>query len=147
MISAPSDSPCGLARRLAAICYDALVLLAVLFAVTWVVLFLRRGAPVAPGTVWYQLLLAAVSLLFYGWFWTHRGQTLGMRAWRVRVVRADGRALTWRDAASRWSSAWLAALPLGAGFVWGLVDREHLCWHDRLSGTRLRVEGKRRGAG
>jgi hypothetical protein len=28
---------------------------------------------------------------------------------------------------------------LGAGFLWSLLDREKLTWHDRLSGSRLVV--------
>jgi uncharacterized RDD family membrane protein YckC len=68
-----------------------------------------------------------------------------MRAWRIRVGRAEGGTLTWRDAGARWLAAWLAALPAGLGFLWGLLDRDRLCWHDRLSGTRLRVEKPGRG--
>jgi uncharacterized RDD family membrane protein YckC len=145
VIHAETDLPCGLLRRLAAIFYDLLLLTAVFFAITWIVLLARRGAPITPETLWYQGLLVAVSLFFYSWFWTHRGQTLGMRAWKIRVVRADGGTLSWRDAGYRWLAAWLAALPAGLGFLWGLVDRDRLCWHDRLSGTRLRIETRRPG--
>lgn len=139
----PTDTRCGLLRRFAAICYDLLLLAAVLFAFTWATLLVRGGAAIAPDTVWYQLSLLAVSLLFYGWFWTHHGQTLGMRAWKIRVVRADGAPLSWRDALKRYFAAWLAALPAGLGYWWALLDSDAQCWHDRLSRTRLRVDCER----
>lgn len=130
----------GLARRLAAICYDWFLLIALFAVVTALVLAIRGGSAVAPSTVWFQLMLAAVGASFYGWFWTHGGQTLGMRAWRIRVVRDDGAPLTWRDAVLRLLAACLAALPAGLGFLWCLVDRDRRCWHDRLTHTYLRHE-------
>lgn len=144
MTQPESDPPCGLLRRFAAICYDLFLLAAVLFAFTWIMLLARGGAAIAPETAWYQAALVAISVLFYGWFWTHRGQTLGMRAWKIRVVRSDGAPLTWRDALQRYLAAWLSALPAGLGYLWGLFDADQLCWHDRLSKTCLRVERVRR---
>jgi hypothetical protein len=60
-----------------------------------------------------------------------------MRSWRVRVVRADGGPLSAADALRRFAWAALSLLPLGLGLWWCLIDREHLAWHDRASGTRL----------
>lgn len=128
--------PSGLLRRLAAICYDTLLLAALLWVFTLVVVLLR-GEAVAPGTWWFGPSLAAIAMVFFGWFWTHGGQTLGMRAWRLRVERADGTPLRWRDALTRWLAAWLSLLPAGLGYWWSLADAERRCWHDRLSGTRL----------
>jgi uncharacterized RDD family membrane protein YckC len=130
----------GLARRFAAICYDWLLLIAVLALFTALVLVARGGSTVAPSTAWFQVSLVAVAGVFFAWFWTHGGQTLGMRAWRIRVVREDGAALTWRDALLRVLAASLAALPAGLGFFWCLVDANGRCWHDRVTRTRVRYE-------
>ena len=81
-------------------------------------------------------------LAFFAYFWTHGGQTLGMRAWRLRLLRADGARLTCSDAALRWLTAWISALPAGLGYLWALVDREGLMWHDRWSGTRVTLVAK-----
>jgi uncharacterized RDD family membrane protein YckC len=126
-----------LARRLAAICYDALLLAAILFLFTLAVVALRGGRAVDAGTVWFGLSLVAVAFLFFGWFWTHGGQTLGMRAWRIRLIRPDARPIGWRQALLRFVAAWLAALPLGLGLWWSWLDADRRCWHDRLSGTRV----------
>lgn len=129
--------PAGLWRRLAAMAYDWLLLASVLFATTFVLILLRGGAAIAPGTWWYGVLLIAVAFLFYGWCWTHGGQTLGLRAWKLRVVTADGRPLSWLDAARRFVASIVLLVPPGLGLVWALLDSKRRCWNDRLSHTRI----------
>ncbi len=141
----PEANTPGLLRRVAAMLYDGLLILALLFVAMAMVVI-----PMGIILGWenfdtaslrhnplYIAYLLAVPLLFLTWFWTHGGQTLGMRAWRLRVVRADGGALTLRDGLVRYLAALLSWAALGLGFLWVLVDRERLAWHDRLSGTRL----------
>lgn len=130
-------TPATLTRRLAAAFYDALLVLTVVFIGTLMVNSLRGGTPVPPGTLWFQAYVIGLVYLFFGWFWTHGGQTLGMRAWKIRVVRADGRPLDWPTAALRLTCALLAWAPAGLGVLWLLADRERRAWHDRLSATRV----------
>lgn len=134
MNTAPSP---GLLRRLGAIAYDSLVLAALLMIATALVLPFTGGEAVGAGNGLFQLYLAAVVLLFFGWFWTRSGQTIGMVAWRLRVVREDGSPLSWQDAVVRALAAVPSWLALGAGFWWSVFDRDGRTWHDRLSGTRL----------
>jgi uncharacterized RDD family membrane protein YckC len=129
--------PATLFRRLAAIAYDSLLLAALLFCFTLLAIAVRGGRAIAPGVWWFEASLAAISFGFFGWFWTHGGQTLGMRAWRIRLIRPDGRRVSWAQAAVRFFSAWLSALPAGLGYWWGLLDPHGRCWHDRLSRTYL----------
>jgi uncharacterized RDD family membrane protein YckC len=136
--------PPGLGRRLAACLYDGLVLFAVLMVAgaAWVALA-RAAAP--PGDWLFRAYLLMVSALFFCGFW-RRGETLGMRAWKLRVVAADGRAPGWNRALLRFAAALLSWAALGMGFLWVLVDRERLAWHDRLSGTRLVLRATEREA-
>ncbi|MFU8821650.1 MAG: RDD family protein [Gammaproteobacteria bacterium] len=131
----PRGRPPGLARRLAACLYDGLVLVAVLMVAgaAWVAL---SGAAAPPGHWMFRVYLLAVSALFLGMFW-RRGETLGMRAWKLRLEGADGRPPGWRRVLLRFATALVSWAALGLGFLWVLVDREKLAWHDRLSGTRL----------
>jgi uncharacterized RDD family membrane protein YckC len=76
-------------------------------------------------------------MLFFCGFWSHGGQTVGMRAWRIRVVRDDGRPLGWPRAALRFGAGLLAALPAGLGLWWGILDDRRRGWHDRLTATRV----------
>jgi len=132
----------GLFRRLAALFYDALLLFALLMLATWGLLPLTHGEAIAiDSSLWlrygYRALLVAIVVGYFGWFWTHGGQTLGMLAWRIRVVRADGSGLRWRDVGVRLAAALLSGLVAGLGYLWLYFDRERLTWHDRLSATRV----------
>ena len=144
-MSTRSDTP-SLLRRLAAIVYDTLLLIGVLFLATALALVMtivwlgsERVIEHNPlvGNPLFSGYLVAISFLFFGWFWTHGGQTLGMKAWKMRVVDNDNRSLDWSDAGKRFAAAGLSWATLGLGFLWQYLDRDRLTWHDRLSGTRL----------
>jgi uncharacterized RDD family membrane protein YckC len=124
-------------RRLAAFCYDLLLLTALVVCFTLIVLAARLGAAVPPGTWWFAVSLLAIAAAFFCGFWAHGGQTLGMRAWRIRVVRDDGGALTWLRAAARFGLAVVTTLPAGLGLWWSIFDSRKRALHDRWSGTRV----------
>lgn len=138
----------GLLRQLAAVFYDALLLVALLMLATWSLLPLTDGEAIAPDSpLWlrygYRTLLITLIAGYFGWFWTHGGQTVGMLAWRIRVVRADGTSLRWRDVGVRLAAALLSWLVVGFGYLWLCFDRERLTWHDRLSATRVVIHDSR----
>ncbi|MDG4597992.1 MAG: RDD family protein [Candidatus Contendobacter sp.] len=118
----PSDAKialAGLPRRLAAILYDGLLLSGVLIGATGLALALvvavigddafKVHNPLA-GNPFFQTYLFLICFLFYGGFWTHGGQTLGMRAWRLRARGRDGRGIGWWQALLRFliGGLWLA---------------------------------------
>jgi uncharacterized RDD family membrane protein YckC len=135
-MNAPADQrafePAGLFRRLMAMCYDVLLLLSLLLAATALALLVTRGMLDYHHPL-FRTYLFLVCFWFYAWFWTHGGQTLGMRAWGLRVQRLDGRPITLWQALLRF----LAAIPswavFGLGFLWLLVDKDHMAVHDRIS--------------
>ena len=124
-------------RRLAALAYDALLVGGLLFVFTLLLVLVRGGRAIDADTLWYRATLVVVAFAFCGLSWTRGGQTLGMRAWRIRVVALDGRPPSWPRAALRFVASWLALAPAGLGYWWALFDRERRCWHDVLSGTRV----------
>jgi uncharacterized RDD family membrane protein YckC len=117
--------------------YDGLLLLGLWFVATALLLVFRRGQALPPGHWAYSAYLLGVSFAFFGWFWTHGGQTLGMRAWKIALRNNRPGPLTWRQAAIRFAAALLSLGLFGLGYVWVLVDPEKRSWHDRLSHTRL----------
>ena len=129
----------GLLRRLAALVYDALLLFAVLFAATAPALVVTGGQAVAPGQPVFTAWLLVVSYVYLGWCWTRSGQTLGMRAWRMRVCTPDGRRLGWRRSLGRFAAALVSIGAAGIGLLWVAFDRDGLSLHDRLSGTVLEM--------
>jgi uncharacterized RDD family membrane protein YckC len=134
----------GLLRRLAALFYDGLLLLALLFIATALVtpLIGEQGLQSTWARVLLQLYLLLVCFLYFGWHWTHGGQTLGMRAWRLRALREDGQTMNWSDSLKRFLAAIPALLPFGLGLIGCLLDPQRLAWHDRLSATRLVLTAK-----
>lgn len=91
-------------RRLFAAVYDGLVLLGLYMATLLLEMIVRENLlGLARNHAALQLLLFAVGLGFFGWFWVHGGQTIGMRAWRLKVRRLDGAGLRWPVAMVRYS--------------------------------------------
>ena len=86
--------PASLWRRLGALFYDSLLLVAIWFLATALVMLITRGQFNAASLP-FQLYILLVSFWFFGWFWTHGGQTLGMRAWKIRVLQPSGTAINW----------------------------------------------------
>ena len=130
--------PATLLRRLGAILYDALLMLALLFLATIPFIAARGGEPVDPGgNLAYQLTLAAVLYVFLVGFWSRSGRTLGMQSWGLQLETVDGRKPTVAQASLRFFAAILSWLALGLGFLWQLWDKDSCTWHDRLSATRL----------
>ena len=136
----PAARP-GLLRRLAALLYDALLLFAVLFAATVPVLVVTGGGAIGPNDPVFTAYLLLVSYLYLGWCWTRSGQTLGMRAWRMRVRTRDGSRLGWLHALGRFAAALLSVGAAGLGLLWVALDRDRQALHDRLSGTVIEMVG------
>ncbi len=137
----------GLLRRLATMLYDLMLLIGVVVAAAAV--FYAAFATVTgrddiagAARLAFQVYLLAVIAGYYVYFWTGGRQTLGMRSWRTLLRRADGGNLTIADALRRLAFAIMTLVPLGAGLVWALFDRDGLTWYDRLSRTRPVVTAK-----
>lgn len=143
MTNSSGNPPSGLLRRLAAGLYDGMLVLALFVIPTSLVMALRGGGQVPAGDLLLQLLLLATAATFFVGFWTHGGQTLGMRAWRLRVERRTGEPLTTKIGLIRFAVGMLSIAAFGLGLLWMLVDRERLAWHDRAAGTRVVVLPKR----
>jgi uncharacterized RDD family membrane protein YckC len=106
--------------------------------------------------------LFSIYYLFFGWFWTHGGQTLGMRAWHMRLVTSEGKLISWKQGFFRfivslpmWLFWFLALLHKFKTFeipflnqvpnwmifvlatIWLLIDHLPNNWRDRLTGTYI----------
>ena len=107
--NAEPSAPAGLARRLAAIVYDSLLMAAALYAAAIPVVWLNGGA-VPPDEPWFQAWLAFVAWFYLALSWTRGGQTLGMRAWRCRLVTTDGGPVGWGRTVARFAAAAVSSL-------------------------------------
>lgn len=134
----PTATPAPLHLRLSALAYDLFPLAALWMATAGLVLFAVHGDvdvahPPAGYRLTLQLALLAVSAGYFVLSWTRGGQTIGMRAWRIRIVAADGGALPWPRALLRFGVALLSLAAFGLGFLWCLVDRDRRAWHDLVA--------------
>lgn len=148
-VPAQTGAPASLALRLLAALYDALPVLALWFVATLLALALTGGA-LDVQRLPHKLLVQALLLLFTAAYfvvsWRRGGQTIGMRAWRLRVVRADGTPLDTRQALVRFGVSLLSLAAVGLGFWWALFDARNRTWHDIAAGTvmvRLEKSGTR----
>lgn len=118
--------------------YDALLVFALLMMIVTVFVAARGGEAVPPLTdPFFRLTLAITIYLFFVGFWTRSGSTLGMLAWGLRVETMDGHPPSWGAASLRFFAAVVSLLLVGLGFLWQLLDKDRLTWHDRISKTRV----------
>ena len=129
-IAAP---PAGVPRRLGAMIYDGLLLLALWMLTSLALLPLNDGEAVSGPA--YQALLLLEWGAFYIYFWRRRGQTLGMRAWRLQLVASDGGEPALRACFVRLAVAPLSFFAAGLGYLWFYVGSRQQTWHDRASDT------------
>ncbi|QFU76563.1 RDD family protein [Halioglobus maricola] len=134
----PSPS---LLRHLTSMIYDSLLVIALIFVLNalglGIAVQLSGGELEVLPPLAGQVLTALSVLLFFGAFWIKSGQTLGMQAWRIQLVRIDGGKIGVIQVILRCFGATLSAGFLGLGYLWKLVDRNKRYWHDYLSGTEL----------
>ena len=128
----PAYKPAGLLIRLAAMFYDTLLLLSALLIATAIALMVTKGS-LHTHNPFFRTLLFLICFSFYTWFWLHGGQTLGMRAWKLRLQNIDGRPITIWQALLRFLVAIPSLALAGLGFFWMLVDKDSMTWHDRFS--------------
>lgn len=157
----PSEQPvvAKVGSRLIAILYDGMLILALLFLVSLILVMLGTKLLLDIGTTsqeaqvlpnWYQNFVLTPSLVvtligFYGVFWRRDGQTLGMQTWRLKTVNHDGKLLTWGQVVKRILSACIVPVLcalfamvfhgsrgaiLLSGFM-GFIFNYGFCWFNR----------------
>ena len=126
----------GLFYRLVAMFYDSLLLLSALLIATALALLATKGT-LHYHNPFFRTFLFLICFSFYTWFWLHGGQTLGMRAWRLRLQRIDGQPITIWQALLRFMVAIPSLALVGLGLLWILVDKDKLAWHDRISESMI----------
>lgn len=119
--------PASLIRRLAAMFYDSLIALALMMGATALLLPFTAGQPVPAGTLAYDVYLVVVVYLYFAYCWRRGGQTIGMKAWKIRLV--SDRPVTWSQTFVRFFGAIISIACLGLGL--------YFRWHDKWSETQL----------
>ena len=153
--------PATLPRRLLALFYDLWAVIAILAMVGYACQRATGGQLIATaGHVetawWYQPLQGLVLAAYFIASWLRGGQTLGMRPWRLRLVRTDGGPVRFPQAALRLlagaapllllelarvlgtaASLWAVLLAWAIWFAWALFNPRRRALHDLIAGTEL----------
>ena len=140
--SQQTAEPCyaGLFRRLFAIFYDCFLLIAILFIISAIALALNHGEAIESSNTFHSLyfiVILSICYLYFAWFWTHGGQSLGIKTWHLQLQSIDNRAISWKMATIRFISAIFSWGFFGLGFLWAFFDKKNRCWHDLISKTVL----------
>ncbi|MFZ8929510.1 MAG: RDD family protein, partial [Pseudohongiellaceae bacterium] len=91
--------------------------------------------PIYKNILFLSMLVSAWA--FFGWFWTHSGQTLGMQAWRLKVVTREGEKISVAQSIARFLLAIPAFLMVGIGYFYMYLNPERETLHGKLSGTKV----------
>lgn len=148
----------SLRRRMACWLYEGILLFGVVFIAGYLFSALSQTRHALDNRLGLQAFLFLVLGIYFTWFW-HRGQTLAMKTWHIRVLDREGRQLSQARALVRYLASWLwfappllltwplqlpaaevGVLVLGWVAVWALLSRfqsDRQFWHDVLAGTRL----------
>lgn len=129
--------PASLFRRLAAGIYDIFLIFALLLFATAIALFFNKGKPFGHSNLFFSLYLLSFIGFFYCWFWTHGGQTLGMQAWKIKVVKDNLQTLSWATAIKRFLLAVPSVCFFGLGYFFVFFNKNKLSIHDFGSKTRV----------
>ncbi len=128
---------CGLMRRLLVMAYDCVAVITLMMLTTAALLL----TPLRDQTAFIDPLPTVVMMLtwfFYlAWCWRRAGLTLGMRAWRVRLLFEGDETPGWGRCLLRFLVSLASAAALGLGFVWCLFNPARQSWHDLASRSRL----------
>ena len=89
------------------------------------------------GGIYIAGLLVLIGVYFL-LFMLSTSQTPGMKMKNLEAVTREGFPLDPRSACKRGFGYFISIAPLLLGFVWALIDPEHLTWADKVSGTFLK---------
>ncbi len=144
----------GLGSRLMAIVYDSFICLALVLIAALLIegLMVVIGVAANPSQGLHDsnysqhpLYLLSLVLVIFSYFmglWMWHGQTVGMRAWRLRLVNRQGGRPSMAQCTKRFLAALLAFACLGLGYLWQLWQKDSRSWPDLLSDTDLNQEAK-----
>lgn len=133
----PNRIYCPLPRRLLAIIYDAVILLGLLMLASAIALPFGDAQKVALKDFWFTLWLLFACFAYLGGCWRHGGMTVGMRAWRIKLISDDDQLISWPRCLLRFFVGVLSISALGLGILWSLIDKKNRGWHDIAARTVL----------
>jgi uncharacterized RDD family membrane protein YckC len=137
-----AGEPAGFASRTAALVTDAAIFGVSHALLSWTVVQIAAllaspsfGERLGP---WVVSLGGSVFAIGYSVIsWSAFGMTPGKAIFGLEVVTSTGGRPGVLRSLVRFLGYLLSLIPLGAGFLWVLVDDDRRAWHDHLAGTSV----------
>ncbi len=117
-------------KHVAALIYDIFPILGIFLITSLLMVLIRGGDEVKPGTLWLQLILFLEVFFYFTYSWIKGGQTLGMRAWKIGIN--DHHSLTWLQATARFFVGLLSTVLVGAGLWTRQFHPKGMSWMDAV---------------
>lgn len=142
-MSAQNYPTAPLFRRLAAMIYDGLILLALYIMLGFVLIAVLKALNNGnfPGTLPLPVALSlffTIAFFYYSDSWRRRnGQTVGMKAWRLKLINENAKPVQVSQCMLRMGMGFFSFAVIGGGFWWMLIDKKQRTWHDIASVTRI----------
>jgi uncharacterized RDD family membrane protein YckC len=121
----------------ACLLYELLTVIAIVFVSAGLFVWVAGDATQGAKRLLLQIFLWLIVGAYFIWCWRQSGRTLAMQAWKFKLVDHDSQLLSLKIAVLRYVLATLSMVLCGLGFVWAIVDRQHLFLHDRLLKSRI----------
>ena len=161
-ISSATVPPCPLWRRLLALVYDLLIVVAIMMVAVMLGLLLTHGQLVDTDgrlrALWFPPFEGALVAAYFVTSWLRGGQTIGMRPWHIRVTRTDGGTPSLQQAVIRvlvaaapllllmlepriglQATLWALLLVWAGWFAVALFDPRKRALHDLAANTEIRL--------
>ena len=142
----------SLGKRILSIIYDFLILFFIIIIATFIIqqiiiqlelitleqvqISAVETITVIPADSSANLILknlwVVISFFYFGHYWTKRGQTLGMKVWKIKAVTNNNNLMSWGHVLKRYVFSLL-----GLGLFWIIFNKENLAFQDKMSKTKL----------
>ncbi|MCS5586439.1 MAG: RDD family protein [Gammaproteobacteria bacterium] len=126
----------SLLRRLGAISYDIILAFSLAFFIVGAILIAFFDKQAQTDLLMFGVYLMTVYF-YFTWSWVKGRQTLGMKTWKFQIEQKNGDNITHKQAFVRFVLATLSFAVIGLGFIYQLINKDNLAWHDKHSNTYL----------
>lgn len=135
------SSPAPFFRILGSVLYDWLIVIGLLmiggFFVVPLYSMITGNESFEAGSLFFRLYVLSIIGLYFGYFWTRSGQTVGMKAWRIKLIGVENPKIGAKQVLIRL----LVAIPAYGlsliGILWRFLDRQGRTWVDLTSNSQL----------
>ena len=135
---APGVEFAGYGARILAYIVDGILVTIGVWVIAFLSILFGSGSELNIISTILLGLAILLGLVYFPFFWQRTGQTPGMQALNIRVVRdKDGGPVSWGSAILRLIGYGINSIVFGLpiGWLWNEIDSRRRGWHDLIGST------------